>query len=267
MTKQVQHLRKYKSGRVSRVNVGVRKHILSGNPKKNIVDDTLIKEAKKYDDVEDFIKAYWTPVYHGTNHKFDKFRTPSGHPGSEGIFVAPSRSNAEYYRRSDKGEIKELFLGKLTKIWDYENQKDVEALQQKIVEFIPENKNRQKWNELITEKNKIVERAIHKNNTLTIRTEDLFKYKQLQKDIDNFPDFIGEDPKALANKISEGWYVDLSKALKNTEIKKWFKQNYDGWKQIDHTDYGYDISFGVFNPNSLKTKSQIIEIWRKSRNQ
>ena len=226
--------------------------------------DPLIQEAKKYKSAEDFVKAQGTPLFHGTDSKFDTFKKPSGEPGSEGVFISQSRDNANYYKRTEAGEIKEVYLKKGARIWDYKNPQDVKALQQKIVEYIPENKNRIEWTKLNVEKDKIVERGIYKNYSLQIRPNDLERYNQLREKLDNFPDVGGADGKLLADKIPDAWYTDLSEVLKNPKVKNWFEQNYDGWKQLDHTDYGTDISIGVFSPDSLKTKSQLTDIWNKA---
>jgi len=226
--------------------------------------DALSNEARKYKSAEEFIRAQGQPYFHGTDVKWNgEFAKPNGEPGSEAIFIAPSSANAQYYVRTPKGEIKNVYLDKNAKLWDYNNPSDVKALQDKVKEFIPENKDIQTRIKLNIEKDKIIKRATYKNHVLTIQQSDLPRYNQITKDLESLGRSSGSDSVTLSSKIPNGYYTDISEALKNPKVKEWFKSNYDGWKQIDHTDYGNDVSIGIFDPKTVKTEQRLKEIYNQ----
>ena len=109
-------------------------------------EDPLIQEARKYTSPEEFVNAQGKPFYHGSRNIWEgEFKNPKkGEYGSEAIFVAPSESTASYYDRG--GGVKEAYISKNAKIWDYtdpKNQRLMEEIKKDavFVKYIRDNWN------------------------------------------------------------------------------------------------------------------------------
>lgn len=85
-------------------------------PKKKVTD-SLEQEAKGKT-LEEFIKAQGTPLFHGTQANFSKFKTGAGETG-EGVYFYPEKRMAEDYS-GDKGRVIEAYVrGKFATIEDF----------------------------------------------------------------------------------------------------------------------------------------------------
>ena len=93
----------------------------------------LMDEAKKYKSADEFINTRWKPFFHWTDKKFSKFKTPiEWDYGSEANFFSPTEQWADYYRRTDKWEVKKVFIDNDIKI----RERDKEANQKDLIKYV-----------------------------------------------------------------------------------------------------------------------------------
>jgi len=71
--------------------------------KSTLSQDPLIQKAKKYESLEEFVKAQGTPVYHGTQAKFDKFESKFA-TDAEGRKLNLGWGKNNFYFTTKKGE-------------------------------------------------------------------------------------------------------------------------------------------------------------------
>jgi hypothetical protein len=159
-------------------------------PKASSISSELIEEAKKYDNVDDFIKAQGKTLYHGTNSKFDTFSKDfigdnQQSDFGQGFYFTNKKSVAKSFAEDAGGDI--------------------------IMEVKLDIKN-------------------------PAKNEDL-----LDRDIQNvLDDGMG--------------FQDVGEVLKN--------KGFDG---IEYTHSDGSIEYVVFDPSQIKTKSQLKDIYNKSK--
>jgi len=102
----------------------------------NVIDltkDRLYLEAKKYDTLEEFIKAQGEPLFHGTSANFDikdfKGGYLTGNKNYAEVYKNPSASSISYgmegikNKQGGKPRVLEFLVDKDAKIFDYQNPK------------------------------------------------------------------------------------------------------------------------------------------------
>ena len=182
------------------------------------VDTKLAKEAIKYKSAEEFVKAQGTPVYHGTQAKFNKFDSKFA-TDAEGRKLNLGWGKGNFYFTTKKGEALKYATRErspeIAKLYPKGEPNVIEAFIDIKKPFdIEIGKNAERWRKV-------------RDGYWTDGVSD-FNYHKIQK-----------------GKTKAEAFVEQLK-----------KEGYDGI--ID----GQEVT--AFSENSIKTKSQLTDIWNKA---
>lgn len=255
--------------------------------------NTLIAEARKYKSADEFIKAQGEVLYHGTPFKFSDFKK------GKTTFFTPDRKFAEDYGY-DKSFARELDAdiqvleryGKLN-IFDSKNKDHV----RKIKDLLPKEidimgamagmgarisksefleriqgvftHNIPKFAEEATKVGEIF-------NDMSIKNEGYWRIKEIKKnsviaekiedpyyakDKENLKIYKTEEyPRSGTYKeYGEPYWKDFEGDQNIEDVLK--KAGFDGYKMTEKDS----VTYGIFNPEKLLSKSQLIDIWNESQ--
>lgn len=188
------------------------------------VEDNLYAEAKKYDSIEDFIKSQ--ELYHGTSADFEKFAHPKDVP-EEFMNVDPNAHTFGTYFTDNKELAGEF--GKNIKTGFINKQKffdltDIKSFDD-LVSKLPIDKEKEAW-EL--------------KNMVSNSYYDRYK-------------------------PTDSFYRPLEQLMHKYDLVPKLREK--GYEGIIFNDKENGISgktFVVFNPENIKTKSQLTDIWNKA---
>lgn len=199
--------------------------------------EPITQEAQKYKSAEDFVKAQGEPVYHGTPNAFDKFEMSRvgerGRTEGRGFYFTDNKSIAEQAYTSIPGGGGKSKTGRVIEAY-LDIKKPMAVNQHKITD----SQLRQFLNEIETVKP------------------------------DALVDYGGVDEAIKLFRSSGSSDLDILSELGNVNVLEHQKLNniftkitgYDGIIKIEKDGK----IFVAFNPDQIKTKSQLTDIWNKA---
>jgi len=255
--------------------------------------DNLESEAKKYKSAEEFVKAQGTPVYHGTNRDFTSFDIKRSFPernnsigAGEAIYVSPTKELAQKYTKASSNasfdrQVLEEVSQKSKVAGDLMKEIHQNGYEKGWKNFMDKNPNGIK----ILEKQGIDPNDIgdvanlvrgSKSGTPASVADQMFSafqkngYKEIPKSYLEKAKNIGIKSIPSIPKIIEGNILPSAKikklgSIKNTieEATKAKKEGYDGISFINGNG-SLEREIAIFNPDIIKTKSQLTDIWKKA---
>lgn len=227
------------------------------------LDNDLVTQAKKFDNVDDFIKSQ-DIVYHGTNKDFDKFDSSfigsntSNETNSLGTWFSTDKNVAKTFGDigSGKTNIKEVVLDiKNPKIYNTESIKNIKNDSIDILKSKRDSLDRKfDLDEIKNIEFKIKELSNKPKDTFDLLMRDRDKYVNYgDKNIswkDNMKPLSSSDlsNQKFINKLKEEGYDSII-------IKDTIFDSVDGKKHDQIV---------VFDTNSIKTKKELKDIWEKA---
>lgn len=205
--------------------------------------DPLIEEARKYKTADEFIEANTVPAYHGTNQTFDEFEFGKADStktlaGRKAIFFTDSQDEAMSYAK----------LANKT--------------QSSQADFLEKETNRL-LNEITQAEKK---RDFDLAEDLTAKLEDLeSNLLRNDKEVLNVMErnLIAKNFKTVDAKGEAILQGELERIINQAK-----KEGYEGLKILnitDSPDFGKPTTqYAVFNPEQIKTKSQLKQIWEEA---
>lgn len=263
-----------------------------GIVKANLPESALMKEARKYKSAEEFIKAQGETLYHGTPYKFDTFKK------GKTTYFTPKKSFAENYG-SEKSFAREMdadiqILERFGKVnlFDGTKKADIEKLGKMLPDEVGVLGPMAGMGGKLSKK-EVLERM---RGIFTLDTpEFVFKAKKVGEIFEDMSiahsgtyriKKINKDS-VVADKINQwgnvyGKDTDVYKTVTFKKDKTYQFKDAPYWKDFEGDTaieesikkLGYDgwvssekgvPTYAIFNPEKLKTKSQLEEIWNKAQ--
>lgn len=213
---------------------GVIKPSILPKADKSSIELDLAQEAKKYKSAEEFIKAQGTPVYHGTNKNFSEFQLTEGK--RTGFMGSESTVKNQAIFLSDNKNVAD-FYGK--------NRTYVQGGQNRIIEAILPKGG-------IIDLTKSVPTDIKKKALGLIQKWEGGKIKTAipvskQNWLLDQPEFVSllKEKGFVGVKLNEGAVLRSDRYTLKTK--------------------GGNTSYAIFDPSSIKTKSQLEKIWGEAQ--
>lgn len=190
---------------------------------KQTYTDSLAQEAKKYKNVEDFIKSYGKPFYHGTDKKnlasfekngFDISKNAKGFAESPyALFVAPDQKTASMY-------------GKTVEVYPVQEIKVLDVSSQEWADTMGKSRSSEESARIAKELKNRGYDLIEGGNEQTILSPDKFKTKNQLIEIYNKNKSITRPPKDVAVTPYKDTGKLTTKILKDLEGKTTVSKQY-----------------------------------------
>lgn len=218
--------------------------------KKAEVTDNLLQEARKYKSAEEFVKAQGTPIFHGTASKFEVFD-----PKFQGYSTGAESAKGAFWFTDDLATANAIYAAEdvpVNKLYE-----EAEKLE-KIAQRSGKESDWKKYDALVAEAEKLAE-----YDATYQRRLDLANVKEAYVKGDFLEvDAKGKTPQELSSDENiDSWL--------NSKVKEAQAQGKAGLK-ITNIDDAVNLAnrpsthYAVFNPDIIKTKSQLEDIWNKA---
>lgn len=254
--------------------------------------DPLIQEARKYKTADEFVKAQGEPLYHGTPYEFTDFKK------GKTTFFTPDKNFAEEYGSSKSfargldADVKVLERQGKLNLFDSKNPEHIKKIEKLLPDEvgilgvmpgmggkIPKAELLERIQGTFTHNTpKFAKEATKVGqmfDDMSIKHEGWWRIKEIKKNsviaekIEN-PNYAKNKQDLKVYRTEEfprsGTYKTKGEPYwKDFEGDKGFeeavqKAGFDGYKMTEKNS----VTYGVFNPEKLLTKSQLTDIWNKA---